>query len=153
MSEYFDPRFAYSFFQPGPSGYSGIYHNVPGPSTINGSGLSTINCSGPSSGSINTSSDQLSRMESAQNEEAPVEEAAKKYYSLKFAVKMYLMTDVYNQFLFILYMRLERILRNFRTSGFGFKILYECKTYTDHMRPGPKIHINLYFRCAQSSRI
>ena len=76
-------------------------------------------------------------MESAQNEEAPVEEAAKKYYSLKFAVKMYLMTDVYNQFLYILYMRLERILRNFWTSGFGFKILYECKTYTDHMRPGP----------------
>ena len=42
-------------------------------------------------------------MESAQNEEAPVEEAAKKYYSLKFAVKIHLMTDVYNQFLFILY--------------------------------------------------
>ena len=98
MSEYFDPRFAYSFFQPGPSRNSVIYHNF----------LYTINCSGPSSGSINTSSDQLSRMESAQNEEAPVEEAAKKYYSLKFAVKMYLMTDVYNQFLFILYMRLER---------------------------------------------
>ena len=76
-------------------------------------------------------------MESAQNEEAPVEEAAKKYYSLKFAVKMYLMTDVYNHFLFILYMRLERILRNFWISGFGFKILYGCKTYADHMRPGP----------------